>query len=226
MRGATQEIALSRQGFEVEKSQYPTPDAKKRLENSGVSGVSGVAGFSITPLPKHEFRESRFSILLFFTKLTFLTSTPDIPDTGLKTRSFSRVRGCKNCKCNLEPLTHWQGEKVDRTGFSVEVAEGFREAGNGSASAIAIFVCGLLTSFQPFVPSSTQPTTRALTMEKQERNVGRPALSDEEKLVPTTIRLLPSVRKAIELKAQSENKSIGSYLRDLAEQHLQEMMAA
>lgn len=63
-------------------------------------------------------------------------------------------------------------------------------------------------------------------MEKQERNVGRPALSDEEKLVPTTIRLLPSVRKAIELKAQSENKSIGSYLRDLAEQHLQEMMAA
>lgn len=63
-------------------------------------------------------------------------------------------------------------------------------------------------------------------MDKQTRNVGRPALAEDEKLVQTTVRLLPSVRKVIELKAQCENKSLGEYLRGVAEQHVMDLEVA
>lgn len=49
------------------------------------------------------------------------------------------------------------------------------------------------------------------------KRVGRPPLSEDEKSVPTMIRLLPSVREVIKSEAERQDMKIGEFLRALVE---------
>ncbi|RYZ23876.1 MAG: hypothetical protein EOO16_03260 [Chitinophagaceae bacterium] len=49
------------------------------------------------------------------------------------------------------------------------------------------------------------------------KRVGRPPLSEDEKSVPTMIRLLPSVREVIKSEAERQDMKIGEFLRTLVE---------
>ncbi|GAB3513125.1 hypothetical protein [Pseudoxanthomonas daejeonensis] len=55
---------------------------------------------------------------------------------------------------------------------------------------------------------------------------GRPPLSKNERTVPTMIRLLPSDRKVIEAFAKRQDMTIGTYLREVAQQHVAQRLQA
>ena len=72
--------------------------------------------------------------------------------------------------------------------------------------------------------NGTYPTEPVMSMKKSRG--GRPPLSKNERTVPTMIRLLPSDRKVIEAFAKRQDMTIGTYLREVAQQHVAQRLQA
>lgn len=216
MRTTAQNSSFSRPGSGVAKQQNTNPGREKPPGNKGfVRGVRGLGWFYNRNVENMTNSNSISHNTYFF------GFNPGHPGLEAKNKGFFSSPGLQNSE--MQPRTP---DSIERGGWRHCIRgwiASFKPHFAGIAVSLAGFVFAILTTGRRAV-SSMNSIRKDNAMIKAKRRGGRPPLSKSEKSVPTVIRLLPSVRKAIKSEADRKDVSVSELLRDIVEGRVVQMV--
>lgn len=221
MRTAAQKSPNSRPGSGVANTMNSNPGPKITTGKTGF--VRGVRGWRRFHNRNEEFTNNPN------TKnhnTYFLGFNPGLPGLKAKNKVFFSSPGLKNPE--MQPRTPDSGGRGGwRQCIRVVVVDAVAEVGSMNCFCLAdrrFRKRDIDDSSWGHKVIEPHEAERVMSMKKSRG--GRPPLSKNERTVPTMIRLLPSDRKVIEAFAKRQDMTIGTYLREVAQEHVAKRLQA